>query len=297
MLNGITFWDANKIFKILPFYNSYIDEPKVKKLINVQLLKELPFYKELSIVKNKTAFSGYAQSYKIEIVNKRDVVVQLKASEISIVELLKDLLIELRGFKYQIILAVLLSKVKNSGSVEYSPVYFNSLTKTVINNKFGLDQSFQEINHRLDNWISHGSDWIVEEIINQFLNVSSYLPLSESTYVKLSIELSHPTTRLINIRNNDNKCFLWCHVRHLNLNDAKLKRITKNCSSVDFPVSKKDYGKIEVMNKININVFSYENKVVYPVYLSNHCFNDWLDLLLIPMNLLATMCTLKILTD
>ena len=63
-------------------------------------MKELPFYDELGIVKNKTAFSDYAQSYKIEIVAKRDVIVQLKASKISIVELFKDLLIELKGFKY-----------------------------------------------------------------------------------------------------------------------------------------------------------------------------------------------------
>ena len=271
-------WDANRIFKILPFYNSYIDEPKVEKLNNVQLLKGFPFYDELSIVKNKATFSGYAHSYKIEIVYKRDVVAQLKASEISIVELFKDLLIELKRFKYQITLAVLLSKVKNGGSIEYSPVCFNSLTKTVINNKFGLDQSFQEIIHRLNNWISHGSGWIVEAIINQFLNVSSYLPLIGSTYAKLPIELSHPMKGLINIKNNDDNCFLWYHVRHLNLNGVKLERITKkekeiskdlNYSGVDFPVSKKDYGKIEVMKRINIHVFSYENKVVYPVYLSN----------------------------
>ena len=89
-------WDANKIFKILPFYNTRIDQPRVKKLNNVELLKELPFYDELSIVKNKTAFSGYAQSYKIEIVHKRDVAVQLKASKISNVELFKDLLSELK---------------------------------------------------------------------------------------------------------------------------------------------------------------------------------------------------------
>ena len=76
-------WDANKIFKILPFYNTHINQPRVKKLNNVELLKELPFYDELSIVKNKTAFVGYAQSYKIETVDKRDVVVQLKASKIS----------------------------------------------------------------------------------------------------------------------------------------------------------------------------------------------------------------------
>ena len=77
-------WDANKIFKLLPFYDTFIEKPKVKKLNNAQLLKELPFYDELSIVKNKTAFSGYARSYKIEIVDKRDVIVQLKASKISI---------------------------------------------------------------------------------------------------------------------------------------------------------------------------------------------------------------------
>ena len=245
---------------------------------NDELLKELPFYDELNIVKNKTTLSGYAQSYKIEIADKRDVVVQLKASKISIIKLFKDLLIELKGFKYQTTLAVLLSKMKNSGEVEYSPVYFNSLTKTVINNKFKLDQSFQEIIYRLENWISQGSGRTVEEIISQYLNLSFYLPLSGNTYIKLPKELNHPMKELVNIKNNDNKCFLWCHERHLSLNGVKLERITKkdkeivkdlNYSGVVFPVSKKDYGKIEVLNKICVNVFCYENKMIYPVYLSN----------------------------
>ena len=65
-------WDANKIFQTLQFYDSYIEKPKLKKLNNVQLLKELPFYDELRIVKNKAAFSDYARS---EIVDKRDIVV------------------------------------------------------------------------------------------------------------------------------------------------------------------------------------------------------------------------------
>ena len=182
------YWDANKIFQVLPFYDSYIDKPDVKKLNNVHLLKELPFYDELSIVKNKTAFSGHERSYKIEIVDKRDAVVQLKASEIAIKELFKDLLIELKGFKYQITLAV----------------YFNSLTKTVVNDNYKLDQSFQEIIYRLDNWISNGYGEIVEETYCQYLNVSSYLPLNGSTYNKLSIELQHPMKGLINTKNYDN---------------------------------------------------------------------------------------------
>ena len=102
-------------------------------------------------------------------------------------------------------MAILLSKMENCGKVEYSLVYFNSLTKTVINNKFKLNQSFQEIIYRLENWISRGSGWIVEEIISQFLNVSSYLPLSGSTYIKLPAELQHPMKGVIIIKNVDNK--------------------------------------------------------------------------------------------
>ena len=70
--------------------------------------------------------------HKLEIVYKRDVVVQLKASEIVIKEFFKDLLIELKGFKYQIILAFLSRKVKNNKEIEYFPVYFNSLTKVIL---------------------------------------------------------------------------------------------------------------------------------------------------------------------
>ena len=120
--------------------------------------------------------------------------------------------------------------------------------------------------------------WIVEEILSQYLNLSSYLPLSGSTYVKLPKDLSHPMKDLINIQNNDNKCFLWCHVRHLNCEGKHLWRIIKkdreigktlNYGRIKFPVGKKNYGKISVINKININVFCYKDKVIYPVYLSD----------------------------
>ena len=129
-------WDESEIFKILPFYDSYIERPKITKLSNVRLLKEFPFYDDLSVVENKTAFSGYAQSYKVEIVDKKDVIVQLKSSKMAIKNLFKDLLVEMKGFKYQITLCILLSKVKSSGLTEYSTVYLNSLTETVIGNKY-----------------------------------------------------------------------------------------------------------------------------------------------------------------
>ena len=88
----------------------------------------------------------------------------MQASESNIEDLLKDLLDEMKGFKYQITVTVLLSKAKISGSIESSPVYFNSTTKTVINSEFNLDKSFQEILYRMDNWINEGFGWIVLSI-------------------------------------------------------------------------------------------------------------------------------------
>ena len=77
--------------KYLRYYHFTTVILKIKKLSNVRLLKEIPFYDDLNIVKNKTTFSGYAQSYKIEIADIKDVVFQLKTSKISIENLFKDL--------------------------------------------------------------------------------------------------------------------------------------------------------------------------------------------------------------
>ena len=50
---------------------------------------------------------------------------------------------------------------------------------------------------------------------------------------------------------------------------------------IKFPVSKKDYSKIEQKSNICINVFSYENGLAYPVHVSHKVFEDCMDLLLI----------------
>ena len=159
----------------------------------------------------------------------------------------------MKGFKYQITLCVLLSKAKSRGNalhsdfIEHSTVYLNSLTKTVIGEKYFSNECFDEIIFRLKNWISRGSGWNVDSILNQYLNISGYKPLSGSIYCKLPKELSHPMKGLINIKNNDNNCFLWCHVRYLNCNDEDLFRITKkykknskslNYDGIEFPVNK-----------------------------------------------------------
>ena len=177
-----------------------IGKPKIKRLKNINLLAELPFYDQLNIKRTEHAFSGYAMSYKVEIVDKKDVIIQLEASKSSIKDLFIDLLNETRGFKYQITVKVLLKKYKPNGEIEFTPVYFNSPTKTVINHRHKLDQSFQEILYRVDAWINRGSGWIIESIESQNINISTYRPLTGSSYIDLPIKLKHPRKELINIK-------------------------------------------------------------------------------------------------
>ena len=71
-------------FKELPFYNKHVEKPKIKRLENIGLLSELPFYEELNIIKTDHASRGYAISYKIKLVEKKDPINQLDASKSSL---------------------------------------------------------------------------------------------------------------------------------------------------------------------------------------------------------------------
>ena len=137
-------------FKELPLYNVSIDKPKIKRLKNIDLLSELTFYDQLNIIRTEHAFSGYGVSYKVEIVDKKDLIVQLEASKSSIKDLFIDLLNETRGFKYQITVKVFLKKYKPNGEIEFTLGYFNSSAKTVVNHIYKLNKSFQEILYIVD---------------------------------------------------------------------------------------------------------------------------------------------------
>ena len=81
----------------------------------------------------------------------------------------------------------MLKKYKQKGEIEFTPVYFNSTTKRVINHRLDLDKPFQEILYRIDNWINEGSDWNLETIKSQYTNISTYRPLSRSYSMKLPL--------------------------------------------------------------------------------------------------------------
>ena len=61
-----------------------------------------------------------------------------------------------------------------------------------MNHKVSLESAFQEILYRIDTGFNDGSGWIVELIESQYINISTYRPLSGSSYIKLPVELRSP---------------------------------------------------------------------------------------------------------
>ena len=169
---------------------------------------------------------------------------------------------------------------------EFTRPYFNSLTFTITNEfeiKPALEKAAEEILNRMAKWISDGSGWVIEIILRFFINIVSYVPLKARSHLPLPEELRNSQKGLINIKNTDNECFRWCHIRHLNSlkKDPQMVTLTLDYSGVTFPVSIKDMDKIEKQNKININVLGYSDRNPYPIRNSSEKYEDTLNVLLI----------------
>jgi len=182
-----------------------------------------------------------------------------------------------------------MKKETEDGTIYREP-YYTSKAKTVTNKDEVLEKIMlgeEEILNRIADWLSEGSQWVIDDILDHYLNIVSYLPLRGNSFIELPKELKNSKKGLINIKNDHNKCLLWCHVRHLKPEKkdpqrVKLtdKEVAKKLDYFDvtFPVQIKDISKIEKQNSININMFGY-NGFLYPIRISNEKYSDHLELL------------------
>ena len=133
----------------------------------------------------------------------------MSVSRNVIKNLFDELLREKRGFKYTISVKITLKKRINDNEFDLKTLYFNSLIKTIINRRYHLNDSFEEILNLADIWINEGSGWIIDkiDIIQLYINVANYEPLSGSSYIPLPKALNNSMKGLINLKNKDHKMF------------------------------------------------------------------------------------------
>ena len=239
------------------------------------------------------ALKGSTKSYSIEIIKKTSPLEQLNSSRTAANSKLLHDLEEMKGLKFVETLRVELYKQVNKEHLTYKMVYFNSTTHTIINSTEivpALNRSAEQVITVIGKWLSEGSGWIIDRVFNHFINITKYKPCNGTGYIQLPIELRHSKKGLINMKNTDNECFRWCHLRHLNPVVKDPNRVTKllrqainnvNYDGIKFPVAINQYNKIEKQNNIRINVFGYEAKQPHPIYISKEKFDSHLDLLLL----------------
>ena len=276
-------YEDNIIQPPLEFRDKPVPLPRTKKPV------PLPRTKIEQVTK---ALKGYTKSFEISIINNKDPLTQLQNTRKAVEYHIMKILTSMKGLKFVETLEVTFKKFVNS-EIVHKTAYFNSKPQTIINNTEipeALQLSQQQILNIIAQWVSEGSGWTIQSVDNHYLNIVQYKPMKGSSYIKLPQELRNSSKGLINMKNEDNECFRWCHIRHLNPQDKNPQRIKKSdkqhiqdldYSGIEFPVTTKQYNKIEKQNEININVFGYENKQPYPIHVSKEKYNNQINLLLI----------------
>ena len=79
----------------------------------------------------------------------------------------------------------------------------------------------------IDVWINNGSGCNVEIIEPQYINICTSRPWGGGFCINLVVELRRPKKGIINIEKKDQKCFFWCHVRHINLSKNIQRELRK----------------------------------------------------------------------
>ena len=202
---------------------------KSKRLTKHQVLSNiLPFYDSVGILRREHAHKHYAETYDVEVIDNTSIDDSLLLAKRSINDLFRDLLREKRGFKYNLYIVVTLKRWNNAiNRFDIETVKIKAKAITVINQRFNLNSAYEELKHRLDIWTSLGSGSIIDKIEDINIDIANYDPLAGSSYIPLPPELNHPMKGLIDLKNKDNKCFKWCHIRFLNYTNNHPERISK----------------------------------------------------------------------
>ena len=274
---------------ILPPPDGYkpIPKPRTDRPLQIPKIKKL-----------NRALKGHAKLYEVELQDNLNPLNHFTKTRPQTESHLKDLLKTMKGFKFIETLEVTFEKdtinSKTGKCVSiYKTAFFNDKAKTITKPSGiepELNMSRQEILNTIDKWVSEGSGWVIDRIDSHYINVTLYKPLNGSSYIELPTELRNSKKGLINMKNKDEECFRWFHIRHLNPQIKYPERIKKedkkminelNYDGIDFPLSQKHYNKVEKQNSIRINVFGYEDGQPFLINISKETFQDQMNLLLI----------------
>ena len=264
------------------------DTPSYLRKALEQAIKE----NEQGIIKEKSALDGFANKY---IVQGKPGIFPFEYFK-SQSNYLKDFLRNHRNIKVKFVLVCLMEKKEGNfklGFTVQDKAFFHSDTHTNLEStdvKQILVQVIRTILDKITIYQQNGSGWYFEEVVHLEIHTVNFNLMRGSSYIPLPDWIMRKKA-IINIRNTDDKCFLWCVLRYLNPKpknddryaDLKEKEFALNTKGIKFPMKVKDITKFEALNPSipGINVFSVnENNKFYPLREAKRNPQETIDLFL-----------------
>ena len=135
---------------------------------------------------------------------------------------------------------------------------------------------------------NNGSGWYFKEVIRIEIHLADYKLMRGGSYIPLP-DFIKKKNAIINIKNKDEKCFIWSVLRYLHpvqkngerINDLKKYENDLNFKKIKFPFQVNDIIKFENQNpKLpGINIFSVnDNKKIYPLRINQKDCKKSIDL-------------------
>ena len=253
---------------------------KLSKQLNKKINKAIEEEKRLfTPVKEKSAFNNFTVQYVIKGSPDYDTTTFLTVAKPFLINIMD----KNRNIKARLYLNCVMKRTDPDGFTLIKKFAFHSIGQKIITEETDLHEIYKEMMDEIEEEVqkvehAEGSGWEFVEVENLTLHTDIWDPLKASSYIDLPKELKNKNA-IINMKNEDNKCFLWCVLRALNPKDTHPERIDKdlkskehtlNMEGIAYPVDFKNIDRFEKQNPdISITIFGYsKQEKVHPLKIS-----------------------------
>ena len=249
-------------------------ERKIKKAVEEQ-------QRIFSPTREASAFRNYTTQYVIKGDPSYDPITFLKDATPAIINIFNSN----RNIKAKLYLNCLMKRTDAQGFTTIKRFAFHSKGQKLILESTDINEIYQEMADEIEEEIqkveeAEGSGWVFVEIENLTLHTSIWDPLKAGSYIDLPKELKNRKA-IINMQNEDDKCFMWCVLRALNPKDKNAERVDKdlkskqetlNMKGITYPVDSRGIDRFESQNpEISITLLGYnKDERVYPLKISKY---------------------------
>ena len=198
---------------------------------------------------------------------RNDALSALGEAKEDVAEEFKRKLKELDAVKWYLTMIVRRSKFDKKGEEIELEASFQSTVEVALNEEDAREEYGRVVDiieRKIKEFISQGSGWSLGKVVKLDLHVASYEPLCVAFFIPTDPWLAAKRA-IINVKNDDGKCFVWSALVGLHPQKLHANRVSKyvpymkelSVKDLIFPLKVTDVKKFEKLNPfMSVNVFA-----------------------------------------